>query len=135
MNVNYLTEKVIASAIEVHRALGPGLVESIYEECTCRELLTRAVPYQRQVVLPLEFKGVRLDPTFQVDLLVAGSLVVEIKSVESLLPVHEAQMLTCMKLGGWKVGLLINFNVPLLKMGIKRRVLGLAADQDICAAR
>ena len=120
-----MTREIIGAAIEVHSALGPGLLESAYEECMCRELSLRTIPFQRQVPLPLEYKGVRLDCGYQLDLLVAESIVVELKSVEALMPIHEAQLLTYLKLGGWNVGLLINFNVPLLRDGLKRVVLGL----------
>lgn len=125
MKVNQLTGAIIGSAIEVHRALGPGLLESAYEECLCRELGLRGVPFKRQLPLPVEYKGVRLDCGYRLDLLVADSVVVEIKAVADLLPIHEAQLLTYLKLGGWKVGLLVNFNVPVLKRGIRRRVLDL----------
>ncbi len=123
MVLNELTGEIISAAIEVHRALGPGLLESAYEECLCRELRSRRIQFQRQVVLPVEFKGLRLDCGYRIDLLVAKVVVVEIKAVESLLPIHEAQLLTYLKLGGWKVGLLINFNVSVLKEGIRRRVV------------
>ncbi len=124
MKVNQVTETVIGAAIEVHRALGPGLLESAYEECLCRELSLRQIRYQRQRPLPVTYKGLDLDCGYRLDLLIADAVVVEIKAVESLLPIHEAQLLTYLKLGGWKVGLLINFNVPVLKQGIRRRVLG-----------
>jgi len=123
--MNELTREIIGAAIEVHCALGPGLLESAYEECMCRELSLRKIPFQRQVPLPLEYKGIRLDCGYQLDLLVAELVVVELKSVEALAPIHEAQLLTYLKLGGWNLGLLINFNVPLLRDGVKRVVLGL----------
>jgi GxxExxY protein len=125
MEVNQITEKVIGAAIEVHRALGPGLLESAYLECLCRELSLRAVPFERQLQLPVEYKGLRLDVGYRLDLLVAKLVVVETKVVETVLPVHKAQLLTYMRLGGWEAGLLINFNVSLLKNGIHRMVLGL----------
>jgi len=128
MKVNQVTEAVIGAAIEVHRALGPGLLESAYEECLCRELSLRQIRYERQRPLPVTYKGLDLDCGYRLDLLVADAVVVEIKAVESLLPIHEAQLLTYLKLGGWKVGLLINFNVPVLKQGIRRRVLGLVEE-------
>jgi GxxExxY protein len=133
MRVNELTKEIISAAIEVHRALGPGLLESAYQECLCRELSLRKVPFERQVPLPVEFKGLRLDCGYRLDLLVAKTVVVEIKAVESLLSIHEAQLLTYLKLGGWKVGLLINFNVSALKNGIRRRVLNLE-EQEISAS-
>ena len=125
MEINRITETIIGAAIEVHRALGPGLLESVYEECLCRELSLRGIPFERQRSLPVEYKGLRLDCGYRLDLLVADTVVVEIKAVESLLPIHEAQLLTYLRLGGWKVGLLINFNVAVLRQGIRRRVLGL----------
>ena len=125
MKVNQITGAIIGAAIEVHRALGPGLLESAYEECLCRELSLRQMPFERQRPLPVEYKGLRLDCGYHLDLLVADTVVAEIKAVESLLPIHEAQLLTYMRLAGWKVGLLINFNVPVLKRGTRRRVLGL----------
>ncbi|MBI3666547.1 MAG: 3-deoxy-manno-octulosonate cytidylyltransferase [Acidobacteria bacterium] len=120
-----LTQSIIGAAIEVHRALGPGLLESAYLECLCRELAARRIPFVRQVSLPVEYKGVALECGYRLDLLVADKVVLEVKAVEGILPVHEAQLLTYLRLGGWKVGLLINFNVPVLKQGIRRRVLGL----------
>jgi GxxExxY protein len=129
MELNELTREIISAAIEVHRALGPGLLESAYEECLCRELTIRRMPFEHQVALPVEFKGLRLDCGYRLDLLVAKKVVVEIKAVESLLPIHEAQLLTYLKLGGWMVGLLINFNTPLLKDGIRRRVLHLEEEK------
>ena len=125
LGVNKITELVIGAAIEVHRHLGPGLLESAYEECLCRELALRNTPFDRQVALPISYKGLQLDCSYRVDLLVENMLVVELISVELLLPIHEAQVLTYIRLGGWKVGLLLNFNVPVLKRGIKRLVLGL----------
>ncbi len=114
---------MIGAAIEVHRALGPGLLESAYEECLCRELSLRNMPFVRQLSLPVEYKGVKLDCAYRLDLLVASSVVVEIKAVSVLEPIHAAQLLTYMKLGGWSLGLLINFNVPILSDGIRRMVL------------
>ena len=107
----------------MHKVLGPGLMESAYEECLCRELALRGIGVERQLPLPVEYKGARLDCAYRVDLLVEQSVVVEIKSVSSIEPIHEAQLLTYLKLGGWKLGLLINFNVPALKNGIRRRIL------------
>ena len=125
MEINELTREVIGAAIEVHRALGPGLLESAYEECLCHELGLRALRFERQKSLPIVFKEVKLDCGYRLDLLVSNSVIVEIKAVEVLLPVHEAQILTYLKVGGCKVGLLITFNVPVLRDGIKRIVLGL----------
>jgi len=123
MELNEITEIIIAVPIEVHRLLGPGLLESAYQRCTCHELTLRQVPFRREVILPVMYKGLELDCGYRLDLLVMDSVVVEIKSVVGLDPIHEAQLLTYLKLAGWKVGLLINFNVPVLKNGIKRRVL------------
>lgn len=123
MELNRLTEQIIGAAIEVHRALGPGLLESAYEECLCRELALRGIPFERQRPLPVEYKGTKLDCGYRLDLLVAHAVVVELKAVGSIEPIHEAQLLTYLKLGGWKLGLLINFNVPVLKDGIRRRIL------------
>ncbi|MGB9593741.1 MAG: GxxExxY protein [Anaerolineae bacterium] len=124
MEVNRITEAIIGAAIEVHRALGPGLLESAYEECLCRELSLRKIPFERQYPLPLEYKGLQLDCGYRLDLLVGNAVVVELKAVEELLPIHTAQVLTYLRLGGWRVGLLINFNVPVLKHGIRRLALG-----------
>jgi GxxExxY protein len=118
-----LTGTILAAAIEVHKQLGPGLLESAYEECLCRELELRGIGFERQKPLPLEYKGVRLDCGYRLDLLVEGRVVVEIKSVEALAPIHGAQILTYLRVAGVQVGLLINFNVPVLKDGVKRFVL------------
>ena len=111
MRVNDLTGVIIGAAIEVHRALGPGLLESAYQECLCRELELRGVRFKRQLPVPLEYKGVRMEKAYPLDLLVEEFCVVEIKSVESLHPIDEAQLLTYMRLGSWRIGLLLNFNV------------------------
>ena len=125
LEVNKTTEAVIGAAIEVHRHLGPGLLESAYEECLCQELKLRNIPFKRQVPLPINYKGVQLDCCYRIDLLVNDELVVELKAMDQLLPIHAAQVITYMRLGGWKVGLLLNFGLPTLKQGIKRLVLGL----------
>jgi GxxExxY protein len=117
------TSAIIAAAIEVHRLLGPGLLESAYEECLCHELHLRGLLFQRQVDLPVSFKGLKLDCGYKADLVVDDAVIVELKCVEKTHPVHEAQLLTYLKLSGKRVGLLINFNVPLLARGIVRRVL------------
>lgn len=124
MKINEVSQTIIGAAIEVHRALGPGLLESAYEECLARELTLRQVPFERQKPLLLEYKGARLECGYRLDFLVADKVLVEVKAVESLLPIHQAQLLTYMKLAGCQVGLLINFHVPVLKNGIKRLVLG-----------
>ncbi len=129
---NDITREVIGAAIQVHRQLGPGLLESAYVRCLCREFELQGIAYQEQVPLPLEYKGLKLECGYRLDLLVGGLVVVEAKSVDALLPVHEAQLLTYMRLGRWSVGLLINFNVPVLKDGIRRRVLNF--DEVLCAS-
>jgi GxxExxY protein len=114
---------VIGAAIEVHRALGPGLLESAYEICFCRELNLREIRFQRQLPISLEYKGVKLDCGYRADVIVEETLLLELKAVDTLLPIHEAQLLSYLKLTGLNVGLLINFNVELLRNGIRRRVL------------
>ena len=123
MQFDELSSKVLGCAIEVHRELGPGLLESTYEQCLAYELNRSKIPFQLQVGLPVEYKQTRLDCGYRIDLLVDGRLIVEVKSVEQLLKIHEAQILTYMRLSKVKVGLLINFNVPVLKKGIKRFLL------------
>ena len=115
-----LTSEVIAAFIDVHRHLGPGLLESAYERCVCHELSLRRIPFERQRVIAIDYKGVRLACGYRIDLLVAGQLIVEIKAVERLLPVHEAQVLTYMKLTQIAAALLVNFNVPVVKDGLRR---------------
>lgn len=119
---NQITEKIIGCAIEVHRSLGPGLLESAYEECLCYELTQFRLNYERQVPLPVVYKGVQLECGYRMDLVVEDLVVVEIKAIESLLPVHEAQLLSYLKLHNKKVGLLMNFHIPVLKNGLKRIV-------------
>lgn len=116
---------VTGAAIEVHRRLGPGLLESAYQECLAHELMLRGIPFDYEVQLPLEYKGIKLEHGYRVDLVAAGMVVVGVKSIEAVAPIHEAQLITYLRLGGWQVGLLINFNVVVLKHGIRRRVLGL----------
>jgi GxxExxY protein len=117
-----LTERIIAAAIEVHRELGPGLLESAYEECLCRELAGMRLHFERQRELPIKYKGALVDGVYRVDLIIEGSVIIELKSVDALAKIHEAQLLTYMRMSGIGVGLLINFNVPVLKDGIKRFV-------------
>lgn len=117
-----MTEAVIGSAIEVHKALGPGLLESAYEQCLCHELSSRGIAFRRQVPLPVTYKEARLHCGYVMDLVVEDLVIVEIKTVERLLAVHEAQLLTYLRLSGRAVGLLINFNVPALRSGIRRLV-------------
>ena len=125
MELKELTENVIGAAMEVHRALGPGLLESTYEMCLCRELALRELEFERQRAIPIAYKGVRLDCGYRADLVVEGVVLVEIKAVEDLTPLNDAQLLSYLKLGGWKIGLIFNFNVFLLKHGIRRKVLNL----------
>jgi GxxExxY protein len=118
-----LTEQVIGAAIEVHRVLGPGLLESVYEHCLSHELKLRGLDHQRQVQLPVVYKGASLECHFVMDLVIPAQLIVELKTVDKLQPIHEAQLLTYMRLSGIRLGLLLNFNVALLKDGIKRLIL------------
>jgi GxxExxY protein len=117
------TSPILGAALEVHRHLGPGLLESAYEECLCHELALRGLSFQRQIELPVEYKGLKLNCGYKIDLLVRNEVILELKAVEKLLPIHQAQLLTYLKLAHKRVGLLINFNVPLLTQGIIRRVL------------
>ncbi len=118
-----LTDEIIGSAIEVHRQLGPGLLECVYEQCLCLELAIRNVPFVSQLQVPIQYKDTAIEACYRLDLLVSDRLIVEVKAVEHILPVHEAQLLTYLRLAKKKVGLLINFNVPMLRDGIRRRVL------------
>ncbi|MBI3112097.1 MAG: GxxExxY protein [Ignavibacteriales bacterium] len=122
MNENILTQKIIGAAIEVHKVLGPGLLESTHEEPLCFELSALGIHYERQKPLSLMYKGIQLDCGYRLDVVVERKVVLEIKSVESLFPIHQAQLLTYLRLSGISVGLLINFNVPVLKHGLKRLV-------------
>jgi GxxExxY protein len=117
---NEITEQIIGACIEIHRQLGPGLLESVYEECLCHELSVRGIRFERQKPLPIRYKTVLLECGYRLDLVVEGMIIVELKTVEQLLPIHEAQLLTYLKLSSLTLGLLINFNVPVLKNGIKR---------------
>ena len=118
-----LTRQVIGFAIEVHRQLGPGLLESAYEECLCFEFDQAGVAYVRQQKLPLRYKGIELDCRYQIDLVIENSLIVEVKAVNQISPIHEAQLHTYLRLSGLRLGLLLNFNCAMLKDGIKRRRL------------
>ncbi|MFC1725176.1 GxxExxY protein [candidate division KSB1 bacterium] len=119
---NIITEKVIGASIEVHKSLGPGLLESIYEECLCFELDQLKLSYDRQVNIPVVYKNLKLDGGYRVDLIVENLVIIELKTVEKILPVHEAQLLTYLKITKIPIGLLLNFNVPVLKEGLKRIV-------------
>ena len=118
-----LSERGIGLAIDVHRALGPGLLESAYEECLCLELRQAEIAHARQVPLPIVYKGIRLDCGYRLDVVVKDALILEIKAVEQLLPIHDAQILTYLRLSGRRVGLIINFNTALLKNGVRCFVL------------
>ena len=122
MTVNQLSEKVIGLCIEIHRNLGPGLLESAYEECLCYELSKAGIPFERQKPVLVKYKEVHLDCGFRIDVLVDQQLIVELKSVEKVLPIHEAQIITYLKIADMRVGLLINFNSIILIKGLKRFV-------------
>jgi len=123
IELDALAKGVVDAAFKVHKALGPGLLESAYQACMEIELERRGVPFSVQELLPISYEGVRIDGAYRIDLLVGGKLVVELKAVEKLLPVHQAQILTYLRLTGLRLGLLINFNAPLIKDGIKRIAL------------
>jgi GxxExxY protein len=118
-----LSDEVISAAIEVHRALGPGLLESAYCQCLRHELELRAIPFRYEVDLPVVYKGVELECGYRMDFVVDEKIVLELKAVETILPIHEAQLLTYMRLSGFRVGLILNFNCAVLRNGIVRRVL------------
>ncbi len=120
MTINDLSGLVIGAAIEVHKVLGPGLLESAYENCLCHELQLRSVIFERQKPLPITYKGVDLDCGYRLDVVVQGMLVIEVKACERIEPIHQAQLLTYLKLSGLSLGLLLNFNVPVMRDGIVR---------------
>jgi GxxExxY protein len=119
----YFTERIIGAAIQVHRELGPGLLESAYETCLCHELSLNNLKVERQIAIPISYKGIKLNAGYRLDMVVEGEVIVEIKAVSDLLPVHEAQLLSYLKQVGGGRGLLINFNVKLLKHGLRRLVV------------
>jgi len=119
-----LSYDIVGAAIEVHRQLGPGLLESAYEACICRELLLRGIEFERQVALPQRYRGMALECGYRLDLIVAGLVIVEVKSVAKVLPIHRAQVLTYLKLLKLNLGFIINFNVERLRLGLHRTVLG-----------
>ena len=123
MEMKELTERVIGACIEVHKYTGPGLLESAYQQCLCHELTLRDIRFQLQYPLSVNYKGTLLDCGYRIDLLIDGRLVVELKALDKILPIHEAQLLTHLKLSGLRLGLLINFNVPVIRNSIIRRVL------------
>ncbi len=118
-----LTEKIYAACIEVHSHLGPGLLESTYEACICHELAQRTLSFRRQVVMPVQFKGISIDCGYRLDLIVEEKVIMELKAVEKILPIHEAQLLTYLRLSHYRVGLLVNSNVNRIVDGITRRVI------------
>ncbi len=120
---NKISQKIIKCAIEVHKQLGPGLLESIYEECLCKEFELNGIKYTRQKELPIIYKNIKLSERYRIDLIVEELVIVEIKCVEAILPVHQAQVLTYLRLTGLRLGLILNFNTEVLKKGIKRVVL------------
>jgi GxxExxY protein len=122
MKMNEITEKIIGACIEIHKTLGPGLLESTYEECLCHELSLAGLVFERQRPLPVVYKGVTLDCGYRLDVVVEGKVILELKAAETLTSIHEAQLLTYLKLSGLTLGLLINFNVAVLKNGLKRIV-------------
>ncbi len=119
----HVASQVVDSALQVHRSLGPGLLKSIYESCLCHELSKRDIAFENQLELPILYDGVLLDSGLRLDILAGDSVVVELKAVEKMIPLYEAQVLSYLKLANKRLGLLINFNVPLIKDGIKRLVL------------
>jgi GxxExxY protein len=123
--LNKLSKKIIGAAIEVHKIMGPGLLETVYEECLCHELFLRGIMFDRQAYLPVKYKGIIMPKGFRLDILVEGNIIVEVKSVSDLVLAHEVQIHNYLKLSDLKLGLLINFNVPVLKDGIKRIVNGI----------
>jgi GxxExxY protein len=125
MNENELSNVVIGGAIEIHQHLGPGLLENAYHQCLARELSLRDIEFETEKAIPLEYKGIRLDCGYRLDFLIESKLILELKAVDKILPIHEAQMLTYLKLTGCKLGLILNFNVAVLREGIKRLALDL----------
>jgi len=118
--INDISHTIVGLAIDVHRALGPGLLESAYEECLCCEMDMAGMTYQRQKPLPLVYKNRKLDCGYRLDAVVENCIILELKSIESILPIHEAQLITYLRLSGIRLGLLMNFNVPVMKQGIRR---------------
>ena len=122
MDINQLSSKIIGAAIEVHKILGPGLLESTYEKCLCHELKLRGIPFSNQVSLPVVYKGKQLDCRYQMDLVVENTIILELKCCGKIEPIHQTQLLTYLKLSGLNLGLLLNFNVPVMRNGITRIV-------------
>jgi GxxExxY protein len=122
MDINELTSKIIGAAIEVHKNLGPGLLESAYEECLCFEMTLRGLSFKRQEPLPIEYKGTKLDCGYRLDIVVENKVIIELKACDKIEPIHRAQLLTYLKLSGLNLGLLLNFNTPVMRDGIVRIV-------------
>ena len=122
MDINQLSSKIIGAAIEVHKALGPGLLESAYEKCLCHELKLRGLSFDNQKPLPLVFKGEEIDCGYRLDIVVDNTIILELKACEKIEPIHKAQLLTYLKLPGITLGLILNFNVPIMRRGIVRIV-------------
>jgi GxxExxY protein len=122
MDINELSNKIIGAAIEVHKTLGPGLLESTYEKCLSYELVLRKFTIEQQKVVPVKYKGIELDCGYRLDIIVENQIILELKACDQIEPIHEAQLLTYLKLTGLKIGLLLNFNVPMMKEGIVRIV-------------
>jgi GxxExxY protein len=122
MSINQLSSKIIGAAIEVHKVLGPGLLESAYEKCLCYELKLRGLSFENQKPLPLVFKGEEIDCGYRLDIVVGNAIILELKSCEKIEPIHKAQLLTYLKLSGLTLGLVLNFNVPIMRRGIVRIV-------------
>ena len=122
MDINHLSSKIIGAAIQVHKILGPGLLESAYEECLCHEFSLQSLSFERQKHLPVNYKGKKLDCGYRLDTVVESAIILELKSCEKIEPIHKAQLLTYLKLSGLSLGLLLNFNVPLMRNGIVRIV-------------
>ncbi len=120
VDVDRVAQQIVDAGFQVHQALGPGLLESAYEECLSHELTSRDVPFERQVSMPISYKGLQLDAGYRMDLVVAHCIVVEVKAVETMMPIHQAQIMTYLKLSGYRLGFLMNFNVRLFKLGIRR---------------
>jgi GxxExxY protein len=125
-----VSERVLGACIEVHRCLGPGLLESVYEACVCREMVVRGIAFERQRALPIEYKGVQLECGYRMDLVIERQLLVELKCVAELTPIHEAQVLTYLKLASLRVGLLVNFNSLSLRHGVRRLVRSSPVDSS-----
>lgn len=121
--IEAIGREIIDSAIQVHKALGPGLLESVYQSCMCREFSIRKISFQKETEVPIIYKNMRLESGLRLDLLVEGCVILELKSVEKIIPIHESQLLTYLKITSHRLGFLLNFNVPLMKEGIKRIIL------------